>query len=220
MVDQCTWCQHAGPILNHTGWSQGTRPPGKVGSDAAQISQFLWEGAELAPCSPLSSPLPRGALGSGEVPHPASLPATLPSLPCPQSSSAPSSLPSDSNPPSVTSTHSSTSHASKSLNAPQCFSNAAAQEQLGLVQKGTNKSKHPRQESCEQLHSQKVGEEIHKSSSTFSLLVLLQICLSQKSNALSSAQQHQPRCKMALNFLSVQRIFQYQGADLEKYMGC
>lgn len=84
MKDQCTCCQHAGSASNHTGLLQGTRPPGKMGSDAAQISQFLWEGeAELAPCSLLSSPLHKQLLVRINHLVPASLPATLPSLPCP-----------------------------------------------------------------------------------------------------------------------------------------
>lgn len=61
MVDQCTCCQHAGPISNHTGLSQGTRPPGKEGSEAAQISQFLGEGQSW-PLAP-----PRAALCPEEL---------------------------------------------------------------------------------------------------------------------------------------------------------
>lgn len=74
-MDQHICCQHAGSVSNHTELSQGTRPRGQMGSDAAQISWFLWEGeAELAPCSPPSCPWHRTALGSDELSHP-SLPS-------------------------------------------------------------------------------------------------------------------------------------------------
>lgn len=70
-MDQHTCCQHAESESNHRELLQGTRAPGKMGSDAAQIPCFLLEGeAELAPCSPLSSPLHRTALGSDKLPHP------------------------------------------------------------------------------------------------------------------------------------------------------
>lgn len=71
-MDQCTCCQHAGSVSNHTGLFYGTSTPGKMGSDAAQISQFLWEGDESWPLAP--PPLHRAALDSDELPHP-SLPS-------------------------------------------------------------------------------------------------------------------------------------------------